>query len=379
MHYARFAEQRRRSLDSEEPEIQRGYLDAVTQKTGIRMDFVPHAFAIGLRVPAELAPSPSVATARMGRGPGGKLLGAALPALGALDGLARDFLHYAVRSEGNRLPHVGAYAAAVLIAMLARSVVTRRAIDKDRKAMPLSVGGWGTRGKSGTERIKAGLFQGLGYEVLVKTTGCEAMFIHAIPGLLAHEVFIYRPYDKATIWEQRGVLNLGARLGVRVFLWECMALQPDLVNLLSAQWMRDDYSTVTNAYPDHEDVQGPAGYDVAQVISEFVPPDGRLFTTEDQMLPLTCASKAKSKNTSIRAIGERESALLGDDVLARFPYHEHPKNIALVAALAQALGIPSSVAIVEMADYVVPDLGVLKTYPRVPRTPAARLAFTNRQ
>ena len=35
--------------------------------------------------------------------------------------------------------------------------------------------------------------------------------------------------------------------------------------------MRDDYSTITNAYPDHEDVQGPAGFDVAQVISEFVP------------------------------------------------------------------------------------------------------------
>src|SRR5208283_406553 len=64
------------------------------------------------------------------------------------------------------------------------------------------------------------------------------------------------------------------------------------------------------------------------------------------------------------------------DLLARFPYHEHPKNIALVAALAQALGIPASVAIVEMADHVVPDLGVLKTYPRV-RYAGRTVAFTN--
>jgi poly-gamma-glutamate synthase PgsB/CapB len=273
------------------------------------------------------------------------------------------------------LPHVGAYAATVMIAMLARGVATRRGIDKDRKAMPLVVGGWGTRGKSGTERLKAGLFQGLGYEVLVKTTGCEAMFIHAMPGVLAHEVFIYRPYDKATIWEQRGVLALGKRFGVRVFLWECMALQPDLVNLLTSQWMRDDYSTITNAYPDHEDVQGPAGYDVAQVISEFIPPNGRLFTTEDQMLPIL-KEMAKSKRTSVRAISERESMLIGDDVLARFPYHEHPKNIALVSALAQALSVPAAVALAEMADNVVPDLGVLKTYPRVAHA-GRTVAFTN--
>src|SRR5260370_34602470 len=105
-----------------------------------------------------------------------------------------------------------------------------------------------------TERLKAAMFHGLGYETLVKTTGCEAMFIHAVPGLPAREVFIYRPYDKATVWEQREVLSLARRLGVRVFLWECMALQPDLVNLLQSQWMRDDWSTITNAYPEHEDV-----------------------------------------------------------------------------------------------------------------------------
>jgi poly-gamma-glutamate synthase PgsB/CapB len=370
--YQRYAEQRNRSLESDEPQVQRGFAETIRRETGIRLEFAPHTFARTLTPPREV-PDPDAAP-RASTQAGGAML-FALPGVQYVSGLSRDFLHYTVSAEGNRLPHVGAYAAAVLVAMIARAVVIRRRVDADRRAIPMVLGGWGTRGKSGTERIKAGLLQGLGYEILVKTTGCEAMFIHAIPGVRAQEVFIYRPYDKATIWEQTSLLRLGRRFGVRAFLWECMALQPDLVNLLHSQWMRDDYSTITNAYPDHEDVQGPAGIDVAQVISEFVPVRGRLFTAEDQMLPLL-REQARARGTSVRTVGDREAQLIASDLLARFPYHEHPKNIALVASLGQALGVPSAVAITEMADHVVPDLGVLKTYPRVPYA-GRSLAFTN--
>ncbi len=55
-----------------------------------------------------------------------------------------------------------------------------------------------------------------------------------------------------------------------MFLWECMALNPLFVQLLQRDWMRDDIVTLTNAYPDHEDIQGPAGVDVAEVITEFI-------------------------------------------------------------------------------------------------------------
>jgi poly-gamma-glutamate synthase PgsB/CapB len=275
----------------------------------------------------------------------------------------------------NHLVHVALFAALALVALLARGAYVRKRIDTMRKSIPLVIGGWGTRGKSGTERLKAGVFQGLGYECLVKTTGCEAMVIHAIPGTRAREVFLYRPYDKATVWEQRDVLALAHRLEVDVFLWECMALQPDLVDLLQSQWMRDDYSTITNAYPDHEDVQGPTGYDVASVIAEFVPTGGHLFTAEDQMLPLL-RDRADERGTTLRAVEEHEAEMISDELLDRFPYREHPHNIALVAALARALGVNEAVAITEMADHVVPDLGVLKTYPPLAHE-GRTLVFTN--
>jgi poly-gamma-glutamate synthase PgsB/CapB len=381
--YPRLSALRLTSLESGEAPVQTAFVRDVRRDTGIVVRFEPRTFG----QERALAPSPpQLAEAVAARTASAQLTGAAsavapLLLASAPDPLPmvrvvlRDFFAYAQSVQGNRLPHVAAYAAVLFAGMVARSAAMRRSIDRDREALPLVVGGWGTRGKSGTERLKAALLQGLGYECLVKTTGCEAMFIHALPGVPAHEVFLYRPYDKATIWEQRDVLALARRFGVKALLWECMALQPDLVNLLQAQWMRDDYSTITNAYPDHEDVQGPSGYDVAEVISEFVPTRGRLFTSEDQMLPVL-RERAAERNTSLRAVDWRDAALVADDVLARFPYHEHPRNIALVTTLAQAFGVPASVALAEMADNVVPDLGVLKTYPTVEHEGRA-LSFTN--
>ncbi len=410
--YAALADLRRRALDSDEPATQLAYVNEVVRATGISLSYAPHAFGgvsgglelsaptglsyvapprmyqsqeVPLPPPPPTAPPPppepppppppppefSGSFAFLAPGP----LSAITDRFPELGETWHELTSYATSSEGNRLPELAAYVLVVLGAMMARAIVIRRSIERDRRAIPLVIGGWGTRGKSGTERLKAGLFQGLGHETLVKTTGCEAMFIHAIPGMPAREVFIYRPYDKATVWEQRDVLGLGSRFGARVFLYECMALQPDLVNLIQAQWMRDDMSTLTNAYPDHEDVQGPAGFDVATTISEFIPTKGMLFTSEDQMLPIL-AGAAKARETTMRSVPQREADLISDDLLKRFPYQEHPRNIALVTSMARALGIPPLLAIVEMADNVVPDLGVLKTYPTVPWL-GRQLTFSN--
>src|SRR5690606_23364717 len=139
---------------------------------------------------------------------------------------------------------LGAWAAA--------KAVREARLRRWRRQLQLVVGGWGSRGKSSVERLKAALFHGLGYLVLCKPTGCEAMVLVGIPGADATEVFLYRPRDKATIVEQHTVLQLAAGLGAQVTLWECMALNPDYTQILQREWMRDDLTTITNTYPDHE-------------------------------------------------------------------------------------------------------------------------------
>ena len=361
-NYARLARLRERALASPEQHVQAAYVEEVTQRTGIQISLLPTpSLSESLNeLPRERPRARPAGSAVLALGP---LLGtdAERGPAALLSGWWEELSTYAASPGGNRLSHLATFAVIMLGAMTLRAIRVKRGVERDRRAIPLVIGGWGTRGKSGTERLKAALFQGVGYECLVKTTGCEAMFIHAIPGVAAREVFIYRPYDKATVWEQRDVLSLAAKLGVKVFLWECMALQPDLVDLLQAQWMRDDYSTITNTYPDHEDVQGPTGFDVATTISEFVPHAGRLFTSEEQMLPLL-REQARKRSTRITAVTAREAELIPEDLLKRFGHAEHPRNVALVLRLARSLGIPATVALTEMADNVVPDLGVLKTY-----------------
>jgi len=268
---------------------------------------------------------------------------------------------YFISVSANSQQALAYFLAGLIVFGLVAAYLKNRRMARDRKAIPLVIGGWGTRGKSGTERLKAGLLHGLGYRVFSKTTGCEAMFIHAPPLGPAREIYSFRPYGKATIWEQHTLLNLAARMHSQVFLWECMALSPAYVQILQHTWMQDDLSTITNAYPDHEDIQGPAGFDVATVIAGFVPTKGALITSEINFLPLM-RSAAEQRGTRVCALGDLDGELLPADLLALFPYEEHPRNIALVARMAVELGLDPTLAIVTMAEHVVPDLGVLKRF-----------------
>ncbi|HEU4582984.1 MAG TPA: capsule biosynthesis protein CapB [Polyangiaceae bacterium] len=287
----------------------------------------------------------------------------------------QQFFVHALSPNANEPRQLALVVWLIFAMFVVRAAAIMEDIGRNRSRIPLSIGGWGTRGKSGSERLKAALFHALRYDVVVKTTGCEAMFIHAQRDLPAQEIFIYRPYDKATIWEQRNMLNVAAQLRAQVFLWECMALQPRFVDTLIDEWGQDRITTLTNAYPDHEDIQGPSGEDVARVIGRFIPRGGLSFTTEEQELPLL-RDAARNKGAELVAVEPLDAELLPVDLLDRLPYQEHPRNVALVLRLAEHFNVDREFALVEIADHVVLDLGVLKTYPEVSHR-GRRMIFSN--
>ncbi len=253
------------------------------------------------------------------------------------------------------------FTLALLGIYLANLTYRRARVRRSRQSIPFVIGGWGTRGKSGTERKKAALFQELGVNLLSKTTGCEAMVIHAQPGIDSIEIPIYRPGNKAGIWEQERVVSWASRLKTDLFLWECMAVSSDYASIMQNEWMRDDLSTLSNAFVDHENIQGPTGIDVARSLASFTPPDSRLFTAEESMLPII-EQQGNRCNTTIVPLEWHESDLISDDVLAMFPYRVHPRNLGLVLKLAGSLGIDRDFALRAISQNIVPDLGAFKCF-----------------
>lgn len=274
-----------------------------------------------------------------------------------------SFQDYFVSSYDNSIFELALFSFGIILIFSISHITKYKKLKNARKKIPLVIGGWGTRGKSGTERIKAAMFNSLGYNIVSKTTGCEAMFLHSRGENKLKEMFLFRPYDKATIWEQYDLLKLSSKLETDIFLWECMALTPTYVEIIQQQWMKDDICTITNTYPDHENLQGPAGRDIPKVMTKFIPKDSILISSEEEMTPIL-QEDAKVKNTSFKSVGWKESGKIATDILERFPYDEHPYNIALVLELGLYLDIKEDVALKSMADLVVADIGVLKTFPQ---------------
>ncbi|MWJ28478.1 hypothetical protein GPM19_09710 [Halomonas sp. ZH2S] len=287
----------------------------------------------------------------------------------------QDYTGYFVSVYQNTLRQLSFFLAGMLALFVGRHVYVNLTTRRARNKLPLVIGGWGTRGKSGTERLKAALFNGLGFHVISKTTGCEAMFLHGYSHRDLQEMFLFRPYDKATIWEQADLVKLSQKLDADVFLWECMGLTPSYVRILQKQWMRDDISTITNTYPDHEDIQGPAGIDIPIVMTEFIPKNSTLITSEAEMLPILQQASQKL-GTECHSVSWIEPELLPGDTLSRFPYEEHPTNIALTLRMADEFDIPHLFALKAMADHVILDLGVLRVYP-LAHARGRKLQFTN--
>ena len=365
LHYEKLAELRRLALDADEPAARAAYTRALRERYGIELHFVPHPTAsLARTAPAQLLQlfGPDLAPALPATAPVRASQIQPRPAAAAFAFfIPPEIFEDLFTLAGNSQTALACFLAAVAALLFVGTYLKNRSIARARAAIPLVVGGWGTRGKSGTERLKAGLFHGLGYRVFAKTTGCEAMFIHAAPRGQAMEIYTFRPYGKATIWEQRTLLELAARTRSDVFLWECMALNPAYVEILQHHWMRDDAATITNCYPDHEDIQGPAGINVAEVIARFVPTGAHTVTSEINFLPIL-RDVAAERGSPLEAVDEFAGDLLPADLLRLIPYDEHPRNVALVATLAERLGVDRNLAIATMAEYVVPDLGVLKRY-----------------
>jgi poly-gamma-glutamate synthase PgsB/CapB len=251
------------------------------------------------------------------------------------------------------------YAAEVLTALVLVVVLWlvveviqhRRAL----KRIPIRIHVNGTRGKSSVTRLLAAGIRGSEMRVVAKTTGTLARVI--MPN--ARELAVYRPMG-ANVREQVRVVRFAAAHKADVLVVECMALQPILQWLSEKMFVRATHGVITNARPDHLDVMGPSGNDVAKALCGMTPRGGVLLTAERERLSIL-EHAAKDRGTRLEAVGRDEVDALTDADMEGFGYYEHRENVALALSTCEALGIDRASALRRMKDSP-PDPGALSFF-----------------
>ena len=369
-HFAELCRLRNASVAAAQPSARREYAQAL-HNLGITLSFRPYDLVWTGDSSSAFDPT---AAASIPNAPAAFAL-ISPEAWRALDRSVSDALAYFASPVGNDIGQLAMAVGAATALFLCLSGLSQWQVERDRRKIPLTISGWGTRGKSSLERLKTGMFVGYGFEVLSKTTGSFPSMVYAPPWGEPIEIPLYRPGNRATIWEQRDVLHVAASLGVQVFAWECMAVRPEYAETLQSHWMHDRVTTLTNTYPDHEDLQGPSAMDVTRSLCRVVSHNGLVVTAEDLMLPLVRAEAAQ-RGASVRAVEPFAHELLPPDLMLLFPYAEHPLNVALLQELARELGLDPDVAVVVAAEHVLPDVGALRRM-RPVTVGRHRIAFVN--
>lgn len=139
----------------------------------------------------------------------------------------------------------------------------------------------GIRGKSTVCRlIDAGL-RNCGFKVYTKTTGTLAMIIDENNNELP-----VKRLGPANIREQLKVMHKAVKTGADVLVIECMAVMPELQEIVQQKMVNADIVVVTNVRPDHLGQMGNTLEELAMAFSKTMPKKGKFIIDNDQFLSI---------------------------------------------------------------------------------------------
>lgn len=180
----------------------------------------------------------------------------------------------------------------------------------------------GTRGKSTVTRmIHEGLYNA-GYKVYAKTTGTLPMVIDT----KRNEKLIKR-IGKANIKEQIKIVKDAVKDKAEILVIECMAVLPEIQYASENSILKADVMALTNIRLDHMDVMGDSIESTEEVLSNSIPKNAILFTSEEKNIDIV-EKKCKINNTKFVKVDTR---VFDDD----FDFKE---NIALATQTCKYIG-----------------------------------------
>lgn len=207
----------------------------------------------------------------------------------------------------------------------------------------------GTRGKSSVTRLIGAGLREANVNAITKVTGTFPRLI-----LSNGEEAKIRRKEKANILEQLSIVEFCAANSANTMLIECMALQPQYQKITEEQMIHATIGVITNIRLDHLDVMGPGIRGVGEALSNTIPRNGILFTSEDKHHKFL-ENKCKKRNTKFH---QSFANTISNEDMQGFKYMEHKENVALALDICKHMGVDRVLALKGMKK-MLPDEGVL--------------------
>ena len=230
-----------------------------------------------------------------------------------------------------------------VLALLLLGMVENALHQRMLEQIPLRILVNGTRGKTTVTRMTASVLSAAGLRTYAKTTGSQARII--LPDGCERA---YRKRDIVSMMEQLPFVRLAVRGRAQAIVVECMAQRAENQQLMAEHLIRPHYVLMTNAFVDHVEEIGATEEETVHVLAQSIPDDACLITHDMRFRSYVQRMILPSQ--------EVDRSRLEDCA-----YAVHEKNVQLVLAIAEELGISQDIAYKGMLR-AKPDIGMHKRF-----------------
>ena len=227
----------------------------------------------------------------------------------------------------------------IIIILLILGIIESRLHINAINKIPIRIHVNGTRGKSSVVRlIAAGLREG-GLKTFAKTTGTIPRIINE----KGKDLELHR-LRSATIGEQIKLIRFFGKKSPDALVMECMAVNPQYQWISEHKIVKSTLGVITNVRRDHVDEMGNTIKDIAFSLSNTIPFNSKVFTSEKLSLKYL-KNVADQRNSELNDSSEYS---VDSDYMDKMPYLEHKENVNLALAVCEQIGIKRKKALVGM-------------------------------
>ena len=158
--------------------------------------------------------------------------------------------------------------------------------------IPIRIHVNGIRGKSSVVRLIASGLREADIKTFAKTTG-------TLPSIINHkgkDIEIHR-LRSASIGEQIKLIRYFAKQSIDALVIECMAVNQQYQRISENRIIKSTLGVITNVRRDHLDEMGTTEKQIAYSISNTIPPNSNIVTSEKKYLNLFNDIAKKKKST----------------------------------------------------------------------------------